>query len=126
MTKKMTKREMFEKVLGFSETQANPEIVEGIKHEIELLDRKNKSPKKPTQNQVENEAIKEAILEEMRANPNKIYKATELGKIVEEKLDIKPLTPQRISPIMKKMWEEGGTGEVKRITDKRVTAYQIA
>lgn len=128
MTKKMTKRELFEAVLAFEETKARPDIVEGIQHEIELLDRKNKSPKKPTQNQTENAQIKEVILDEMRANPNRLYRATELGKIAEERLNLnKTLTPQRISPIMREMWhEETGTGEIKKVIDKRLTYYQYA
>lgn len=62
----------------------------------------------------------------MKANPNKLYTATQLVKIAEPIVNISPLSNQRVSAILRSMKEEDGTGEVKRIVDKRVTYFQLA
>ena len=56
----MTKREMFTAIR--TAVADNAEMVEFIDHEIELLDRKAATPKKPTKTQVENEGFKADIL----------------------------------------------------------------
>lgn len=60
MAKEKTKREMFNEILTV--VADNEEMADFIKHEIELLDNRKSSPKKPTQNQIENEKLKEAVL----------------------------------------------------------------
>ena len=125
--KKVTKKEMFNAILAYEGKVADREdFVKFIEHEIELLDRKNGGNRKPTANQLKNEEIKAVILEEMRANPNKLYTATQLAKIAEPIVNINPLSNQRVSAILRSMNEEEGTGEVKRVVDKRVTYFQIA
>jgi len=57
----MTKRENFEALKKF--VVGNEELTSFIDHEIELLDKKSTSPKKPTVTQVENEKFKTAIVE---------------------------------------------------------------
>lgn len=61
MTKK-TKREMYNEILAVTAVAENPEMVDFINHQIELLDNKKDAPKKPTAKQVENEACKAEIL----------------------------------------------------------------
>lgn len=125
--KKPTKKEMFLAMLAHNGRVADREdFVEFINHEIELLDRKNNSNRKPTKNQVDNEKIKATILEEMSANPNKLYSATQLAKIVEPIVNIVPLTNQRVTAILRGMYGENGTGEIKRVEDKRKAFFQIA
>ena len=125
--KKVTKKEMFKAMLAYEGKVADREdFVKFIEHEIELLDRKNGGNRKPTANQLKNEEIKTVILEEMRANPNKLYTATQLAKIAEPIVDVNPLSNQRVSAILRSMNEEDGTGEVKRVIDKRVTYFQLA
>lgn len=58
MTK--TKREYFSTLLQI--VADNAELVDFINHEIELLDRKASTPKKPTATQVANEGFKSDIL----------------------------------------------------------------
>lgn len=125
--KKVTKKDMFEAMLAYEGKVADREdFVNFIEHEIELLERKNGGNRKPTANQLKNDEIKAVILEEMRANPNKLYTATQLAKIAEPIVDINPLSNQRVSAILRSMNEEkGGTGEVKRVVDKRVTYFQL-
>jgi hypothetical protein len=56
----MTKREMFNAILTV--VADNAEMVEFINHEIELLDRKANSLRKPTKNQIENDGFKAEIV----------------------------------------------------------------
>lgn len=56
----MTKREMFTEIRKI--VADNAEMVAFIDHEIELLDRKSSSPKKPTKTQIENDAYKAEII----------------------------------------------------------------
>lgn len=56
----MTKKEMFIKIKKV--VAENEEMVAFIDHEIELLENKAKSPKKPTATQVENEGFKADIV----------------------------------------------------------------
>ena len=56
----MTKREMFTAIRTV--VANNEEMVAFIDHEIELLDRKASTPRKPTATQVENEQLKAAIV----------------------------------------------------------------
>ena len=125
--KKVTKKDMFKAMLAYEGKVADREdFVKFIEHEIELLDRKNGGNRKPTANQLKNEEIKAVILEEMRANPNQLYTATQLAKIAEPIVDVNPLSNQRVSAILRSMNEEAGTGEVKRVVKKRITYFQLA
>lgn len=56
----MTKKEMFAEIRKV--VAENAEMVAFIDHEIELLDRKSGSPRKPTKTQVENDGFKADIL----------------------------------------------------------------
>lgn len=56
----MTKREMFNEILTV--VADNAEMVEFINHEIELLDHKANSLRKPTKNQIENDGFKAEIV----------------------------------------------------------------
>ncbi len=120
--KKITKKEMFNAMLNFEGKVAdNKMFVDFIKHEIELLERKNGGSKKPTEQQETNEKIKEKILEIL----NKPMTATQVMKAVEPYFpDLKqPLTNQRISALLRALGDKG-TGEVDKYTDKRVTYFK--
>ena len=56
----MTKREMFTEIRNI--VADNEEMVAFIDHEIELLERKSNSPKKPTKTQIENDGFKAEIV----------------------------------------------------------------
>lgn len=62
----MTKKELFVNAINFIEgkpVSATPvELIEGLSHEIELLEKKAASPKKPTAVQLENESLKTEIV----------------------------------------------------------------
>ena len=56
----MTKKEMFAEIRNI--VADNEEMVAFIDHEIELLERKSNSPKKPTKIQIENDGFKAEIV----------------------------------------------------------------
>ena len=117
-TKKMTKREMYTKILSFAEIQADPELVKGIQHEIELLDRKNSSDRKLSKNAAENVKLKAEILKIMEKEPDRLFTATEIWKQMENWDD---LSNQRISALLKQLKEEG---KIKKIEEKKKSLFQ--
>lgn len=73
----MTKKEMFSKIATVC--SADAEIVEFCNHEITLLVKKNSyKSTKPTKTQIENEGLKDAILNAL----DKPMTATEIGNAV--------------------------------------------
>ena len=115
--KKITKRDRFNALLSMSEVQANAELVAFIEHEIELLDKKNSSEKKPTAQQTANESIKAAIVAGM--TPNRLYTVTEIQKEIPECAE---LSNQRISALLRQMIGK----EIVRTEDKRKAYFSLA
>jgi hypothetical protein len=114
MTKKVTKREMFEQIKANYNLTA--EEVKFIDHELELLAKKNSAEKKPTAVQVANEHLKEVILDFMVVDER--YTITDLVKQVPE---LAELTNQRVSALVRQLKE---SGKVERVEEKR-KAYFI-
>ena len=119
-TKKLTKRDRFEALLKMSEVQANPDMVAFIEHEIELLAKKNAGDKKPTAKQMENDAVKQVILDEMTANPDKVYTVTDLIKGVPK---LAEYSNQRVSALLRQMIE---VNAVVKMVDKRKSYFSLA
>ena len=115
---KMTKREKFEMLSKLSEVQSNEVLRDFIAHEMELLEKKNSAPKKPTAAQVANEAIKTAIVDGMEAN--RYYSVTEIIKEIPECAD---LTNQRVSALLRQLKEDG---KVVRTEEKRKAYFSLA
>ena len=109
VTKKPTKAQMFKQILDtYPLTPAEQDF---IKHEMELLAKKNSAEKKPTAQQVANDGIKSAIVEGME--PAKAYTITDIIKSVPACAE---LTNQRVSALMRQLVD---AGEVVRTEDKR-------
>ena len=119
-TKKLTKRDRFEALLKMSEVQANPDMVAFIEHEIELLAKKNTGDKKTTAKQMENDAVKQVILDEMTANSDKLYTVTDLIKSVPE---LAEYSNQRVSALLRQMIEANA---VVKTVDKRKSYFSLA
>jgi hypothetical protein len=117
-TRKPTKRDHFTTLLGLSEVQANPKLVEFITHEMELLEKKNAADKKPTAQQTANDAIKVAIVTAMERG--KRYTITDLIKNVPECAD---LTNQRVSALVRQLVDNH---TLERIEDKRKAYFSLA
>lgn len=115
MSKKLTKKDYFNSLLGLAEVKANPALVDFIKHELELLAKKNSADKKPTAQQVANEGLKTAILDGMEEG--KLYTITELIKAIP---DLADLTNQRVSALVRQMLGSS----IERIEDKRKAYFR--
>lgn len=117
-TKKPTKRDNYNALLSLAEVKTNPALVEFINHEIELLDKKNSSEKKPTAQQTANDSIKAAILDTLERG--KAYTITEIIKVVPECAD---LTNQRVSAIVRQLKDDT---LLIRTEDKRKAYFSLA
>ena len=117
--KKMTKKDYFNALLNIKEVGTNEKLVTFIEHELELLERKSNSAKngekKPTAKQSENEALKDAIYNNMEEN--RLYSITEMQK---EFAECAELSNQKMSALLRLMIEEK---RVERIVDKRKTYF---
>jgi hypothetical protein len=107
--KKMTKRDYFNAILSkYPLTDAEKDFV---KHELELLEKKNSTDKKPTAQQVANDGVKMAIYDGMEEN--RVYTVTEILKSVPACAE---LTNQRVSALLRQMIADN---MVIRTEDKR-------
>ena len=113
---KMTKRDYFNSLLKIEAVKGNDELVNFIKHELELLEKKNSSEKKPTAQQKENDGIKDAILNGMLLDKN--YTITD---IIKEIPDCSELTNQRISALVRQLIADG---KVERFEEKRKAYFR--
>lgn len=121
--KKITKREMFNGVINYIESGnfkieglTADKAIEMLTHELELLERKNSSEKKPTAQQVANDTIRQAIYDGMEVN--RLYTITEIQKSIPECAE---MTNQRISALIRKMKEDG---LIERIEEKRKALFK--
>ena len=115
---KMTKRDYFNSLLSLSEVQADETLVSFINHELELLSKKNSSEKKPTAQQVANEAIKQAIVDGMERDH--FYTITDIQKNVPECAE---LSNQKISALVRQLKDDG---VVVKTEDKRKSYFSLA
>ena len=108
--KKMTKKQYFGVLLEM--VKGNEDLENFINREIELLNKKASSGTK-TKRQMENEGVKEEIVNAL----------TELGKaITVSELMVKvPYSNQRLSALLKQLVEEN---KVERIEEKRKTYFK--
>lgn len=107
--KKMTKMDRYEQVLPY--IAENAELTEFIKHEMELLKKKNSAKSdKPTKTQKENAVLMNAIYEAMEVG--KKYTVTEINKNVEA---MKELSANKVSALIRGLKLDG---RVVRIEEK--------
>lgn len=90
----MTKREMFAEIRNI--VADNEEMVAFIDHEIELLERKSNSPKKPTKTQIENDSFKAEIV----AYLTEVDTPKTIKELQAEIPSISGLTNQRITHML--------------------------
>ena len=119
-TKKMTKKDYFAILRATYPASADnyDEVIAFIDHEVDLLNRKNSSEKKPTAQQVANDSIKTAIAEGM--SPNRLYTVTEIQKEIAE---CNELSNQRVSALLRQMKDDG---IIVRTEDKRKAYFSLA
>lgn len=117
MTKKMTKREMYEQIkANYALTE---EEVAFIDHELELLAKKNASTgeRKPTATQKANEGVKDAIVDVLVANGEQMT-VSEIVKVIDG-----DYTNQKISALLRQLIADG---KVEKVVDKRKSFFKIA
>lgn len=118
----MTKSELFKNAIAYIEgntCNASPaELIEGLNHEIELLERKAATPRKPTKTQLENEELKEAIFIYLteEGEPRTIKSITESLEVLDG------LSNQRVTHLLTALRNEG---KIKRSIIKKVSYYEI-
>ena len=90
----MTKKEMFAEIRNI--VADNEEMVAFIDHEIELLEHKSNSPKKPTKTQIENDGFKAEIV----AYLTEVDTPKTIKELQAEIPSINSLTNQRITHML--------------------------
>lgn len=109
-----TKREYFNELKTIV-TDEN--LIAFIDHEIELLDKKNTAPRKPTEKQMENEKIKDYIL----AHLDHAMTVSEMlkGFLADYPTE---LSNQRVTAIVKQLVEDNS---VVRTVEKRKAYFSV-
>ena len=115
-TSKMTKKDYFNAIRAI--VIDNQELVNFIDREIELLNRKSSSKRKPTERQVENEGLKNLILETLMKNDT-LMSIPELTDSIPELAGFKP---QRVSALLIALRKEK---KVKRTYVKKVAYFSL-
>ena len=119
--KKVTKRERFEQLLKIPSVANDNGLKEFIEHELELLAKKNASGTgKLTAVQVENNKIKEQILECMAKEPNRLFTISEMQKSFPCCAE---LSNQRVSALIRQLITDC---KVERLEEKRKAVFRIA
>ena len=118
MTK--TKKEMFMSLLNVDAVSADPEMVEFLNHQIELLDSRKSGAKKPTKTQTENVAIKDLIYEVLSESetPMRVKDLIEDERLSE-------YSSSKITALLRQMLPEIGDGRVTRTIEKKVAYFSV-
>ena len=120
-TKKITKRDRFNALLRIPAVQADPEMVEFIEHEIDLLNRKNTTKdgeKRLTKTQTENAKVAEEILSYMEIDH--LYAPADLIKLVPACAEY---SVPKVSAVVRPLVDEG---KIEKVNDKRKVYYKLA
>lgn len=117
MAKKMTKRDYFNTLLNLEEVKANTALTDFVKHELDLLAKKNSGEKKPTATQKQNEVIKTAIYESME--DEKRYLVSDFIKNVPECAE---LSNQKVAALVRQLVNEG---KLYRFEEKRKAYFSL-
>ena len=115
-TSKMTKKDYFNAIRAI--VIDNEELVSFIDRELELLNRKSSSKRKPTERQVENEGLKNLIIETLMRNDT-LMSIPELQDSIPELTGLKT---QRVSALLIALRKEK---KVKRTYIKKVAYFSI-
>ena len=119
--KKMTKRDYFNLIRATYPTDAEnyTDVIAFIDHEVDLLDKKNTSEKKPTKTQIENEGNKQIVLDTLAAftDGKTISEIQAANEVLAE------MSNQKVSALVRQMVRDGS---LVRIEDKRKAYFKVA
>lgn len=119
MTKKMTKKEMFNAMLAKYAFTADEKAF--IEHELELLAKKNSAERGLTKTQKANLDLSEAVYDFL-CDTEKAYTVSELCKACPDLAKIEATT-SKATAILRMLKDEG---KVTNYTDKRKSYYKVA
>ena len=117
---KVTKRERFSQLMEIvkaSNVENSAELVAFIEHEVELLTKKNSRSGKPTKTQVENETIKNTILDTLQT----IGKPVTVTQLLATD-ELNSLSNQRVSALLTQLRK---SDKVVRTVEKKVAFYSV-
>ena len=124
--KNPTKRDRFETLLTIPAVAEQPELVDFINHELELLAKKNSTERKPTKKQTEkltrDAELREAIVSEMEMNT--LYSASDLMKNLPTLASDPEMSVAKVSYLMRALVADGSV--VKETDKKRHTVYCLS
>ena len=118
----MTKREMFEMAINvIAETTApeKDELIAGLEHEIELLNRKKSTSRGMTKTQKENLEIMELIL----ADLDSIGEPVTVTELLAQGENMTGFTNQKISALLRKLVE---AGKVTKVIEGKKAKFALA
>ena len=115
---KKTRKNLFMEIMAIEAVQQNQEYVIFLEKEIAKCDRK--TVKKQTPTQVENEKLKNAILEFLSGEGENCFTVTELTQKVDA---LEGRTTQKVSALMRQLLLDG---LVVRTTNKNKTYFGIS
>lgn len=116
--KKLTKKEMFGKLIELAQENNRTELIAFCEHEIDLLNKKA-SASGQIKTQTENEKIKVIIIEEL----TRIARAVTISELIKESENLGQYSNQKLSALLKQMVE---SGTVTKIVDKKKSLFTIA
>lgn len=103
----MTKRDLFSNLISLIDTGACDadfgELKAGLQHEIDLLDKKASTPRKPTATQVENESLRAELLSFLVS----VDTLKSIKEIQEECSTFAELSNQRMSHLLTALVNDG-------------------
>lgn len=116
MEKRITKKDYFNQLKEI--VKDNENLVAFIDHELELLNRKS-SVKTPSKTQIENETIKNVIVETLR----ELNKPSTITDIQNANTELANLSNQKISALLTQLKD---TNVIVRVVDKKKAYFTIS
>lgn len=120
MAKKITKKENFEKIISILAELGHEDLVEVMKHEIELIEKKANSGKK-TKTQEANEDIKTLILAELE----RIGEPVTITELINQSEEVSKATAgsnQKVSALMTQL---KNTNQVVREQNGKKATFRV-
>ena len=115
MADKHTKRELFETLLVFaSAAEADEWVLDGLRHELDLLNKRSASKSVDVKRKAEQDAIKERIIAVLGASDAPL-RANEIAKALD-------VSVQRVTALNKQMVADG---VIVRREDKKVATFSL-
>lgn len=121
MEKKMTKKEMFSKVIALVnsvECEEKQEMLDFLNHEVELLNKKA-SKSGQTKTQKENEVLVEVVFEALAT----VEKPVTVTEFQNEVVAMSEFSNQKLSALLRKLVE---SGRVVKTVDKKKSYFSVA